>query len=124
MTSAVRFFLLLSVVSGSSIVSAQSPWEPVNLTTPDSMSIAPGSLLLVSAEVFSVWVQHRGVDGARVAERYEVNCKTQQRRLLEVWGRPELPDSAPSIAAGSGWTRTEPGTPMRDFVVRACAIRR
>lgn len=124
MTQAVRFILLLFVMLGSSLVAAQSAWAPVGRTAPASMSIAPGSLLVVSSEVVSVWVQHRSPDDVRVAERYEVNCKTQQRRLLEVWGRPELPGSAPSTAAGSGWTRTEPGTPMRDFVVRACSIRR
>lgn len=109
---------------GANIAMAQSQWETVSKTTRDEISIARGSALVVSRDVVSIWVQHRGADGSVVAERHEINCGTQQRRLLELWSRPDLRDSAPTAIADSSWTRTEPSTPMRELVLRTCSIPR
>ena len=79
---ALQISVLLAACAGFG--EAQSRWELVSKTARDEMSIARGSLLRVSERVVSIWVQHRGADGSLVAERHEVNCTSQQRRVLEV----------------------------------------
>lgn len=118
--STVGAFFWLAVLPGVAV--AQAQWETVSKTAQDEMSIARRSAVVVARDVVSIWVQHRGADGSVVAERHEVNCTTQQRRLLELWSRPDLQGSAPIAIAASAWTRTEPNTPMRQLVVRTCAI--
>ena len=120
---AVQISILLAATAG--VLEAQSRWELLSKTARDEMSIAPGSLVRVSEDVVSLWVQHRGTDGSLVAERHEVNCTTQQRRVLEVCGARDRMDSAPlALRDAAGWLPTEPGTPMRQLVERACEIDR
>jgi hypothetical protein len=113
------------LVACSGVLEAQSRWELASKTVRDEMSISRGSILRVSEGVVSIWVQHRGADGSLVAERHEVNCTTQQRRVLEVWGARDRPDSAPvALREAAGWLPTEPGTPMRELVNRVCEVQR
>ena len=126
-SAAARCRVLLLVVTvgmGSGLSEAQQRWELVSKTPLDEISIAPDSLLAVSQTVVSVWVQHRGANRSLVAERQEVNCATQQRRVVELWTARDRPDSAPTALRQAEWLRTEPKTPMREFVERVCEIRR
>jgi hypothetical protein len=101
----------------------QGAWQTITEASDGTMSIAPGSLSPVSLEVVSIWVRHRSAPlGPTVLERYEVHCGNQQRRLLEVWTRPDLADSAPAAQWSARWTQTEPNTTMREFVVQVCAL--
>lgn len=122
LSRAVRVAVVIAASVGA--VGAQSQWELVSKTTRDEISIARGSLLRVSQGVVSIWVQHRGADGSLVAERHEIDCATQQRRVLELWSARERPDSAPAALRAVGWLPTEPRTPMRELVDRVCDIRR
>jgi hypothetical protein len=124
-SAACSGLLIAVLVASGGVLEAQSAWEPLSKTTRDEMSIARGSLLRLSENVLSIWVQHRGSDGSLVAERHEVNCATQQRRVLEVWSARHSQESAPvALRDAAGWLPTEPRTPMRELVERACAIER
>ena len=106
----------------------QQGWELIDKTDPPGeISIAPRSAMLVSAGIVSVWIQHQGRDRPLLSARYEVNCSTQERRLVEVWDYRNLAESAPSAVVPTGWSPTQPDTNMRRVVVSACgsvALRR
>ena len=106
----------------------QQGWEVIDKTDPPGeISIAPRSATLVSAGIVSVWIQHRQRDRPLMAARFEVNCSTQERRLVEVWDYRNLAESAPSAVVPPVWTPTQPDTSMRRMVVSACgspALRR
>lgn len=116
---ALASLMLIVSVSGAA---SDKRWELVKRDRISEMAIARDSVLGDSSGIVSAWIRHRPADGYRTLERHEVNCATQQRRLVEVWMRPELPDSAPVAQRYSGWTHTERNTTMREVVVRVCAL--
>jgi len=118
------FQISVLLAASAGVLGAQSRWEFVTKTARDEISIARGSLQRVSEGVVSIWIQYRGSDGSVLAERHEVNCTTQQRRVLEVWGARDRPDSAPVALREAGWRPTEPRTPMRELVERVCEVQR
>jgi hypothetical protein len=116
-----QVLLLIASLSLPPGLVAQATWQPVTSTSATGTSFAAASMVVVSQEVVSIWVQRQTQDFGRVLERYEINCVTQQRRLLEVWVRPESPESAPAALVDQSWTVTIANTPMRELVARVCA---